>query len=145
MRVLDHVWCDSFRMIGTSKQKKQIRTNAWVTKDTLKTKTHTIFFYQIFHIFLIKILTTMDISKVIKVSLVKNAKAVVMSRLTVFWGKNYIYINNLYYFFKLSLSIQKCHPIAVHTSVTLETQHSHTSKNCVRIKTRAQGKVYNMK
>lgn len=47
-------------------------------------KSHTKFFYQFFHIFLIKILTTVDISNVIKVSLVKNAKAVVMSRLTLF-------------------------------------------------------------
>lgn len=48
-------------------------------------------------------------------------------------------------FFKLSLSIQKCHPIAGHTSVALGPTLSHFSKPCVGIETRAQGKEYTTK
>lgn len=77
---------DSVGMTGISKlNKNQIKTTAWVTKDTLKMQSHMNFFYRFFHIFLIKIRNTMDISNVMKVSLVKNAKAAVVSKLTLFY------------------------------------------------------------
>lgn len=67
-----------------------------------------------------------------------------VSRLTLFYTdrkKNDICIM---LFFKI-ITIQKCHPTAGYTSVSLVPTLPHFSKPCVGIETEAQGQEYTTK